>query len=64
MRQNKVKEGFLKYVVYDKKTNLGSIYHYKTQISKIIEVSTRTLDRNMPYEDENYLVFQVLGVNV
>lgn len=64
MRQNRVKEDFLKYVVYDKKTNLGSIYHYKTQISKIIEVSTRTLDRNMPYEDENYLVFQVLGVNV
>lgn len=60
----RVKDSYLKYAVYNKKTESGQIYHYKTQLAELLGVSTRTLDRRMPFEDENYLVFKIERLNL
>jgi len=54
-----VPKHYLKYVLIDKKEGVASIYHYKTQLSDVIGVSVRILDRNMPYKDDNYEVKKV-----
>lgn len=59
MSKNKVPKHYLKYVLIDKKEGKARIFHYKTQLSDVIGVSVRTLDRNMPYKDDNYEVYKV-----
>ena len=59
MSKTKVHLHYLKYVLIDKKENKTYIYHYKTQLSEIIGVSVRTLDRKMPYKDDNYEVYPI-----
>lgn len=59
MRHFKVKTDHLKYILVDKDTLKTEIYHYKTDLAKRLGVSTRTLDRNLPYETEKHLILTV-----
>ena len=59
MRQKKIKKEYVKYVVVEKDTKIASVFRFKNQVSNKIGISTRTLDRNMPYENEKYLVMRV-----
>lgn len=52
----------LKYIVIDKETNKTTIYRFKTQVSDSINVSTRTLDRGLPYENSKFIVYLVSNV--
>lgn len=60
----RVKTEHIKYVVIDKKTKKATLHRYKIKISDKIGVSVRTLDRNIPYENENYLVFAVESAEI
>lgn len=60
--KTKVEKRALKYAVLDKNTNTISIYRFKTAVSDLIGVSTRTLDRTIPYENEKYCVYLVANV--
>jgi len=65
MRQNdntKVLERGLKYAVLDKMFNTIAIYRYKTVVSNLIGVSTRTLDRTIPYKTDRYTVYLITNV--
>lgn len=64
MRQKKLKKEYLKYALLDKTTQKVEIYRYKKDVSNKMGVSTRTLDRNMPYETEKYIVFPVKEVHI
>jgi len=66
MRQNrkrevvkKVKEHHLKYVFIDKKTKTATIYHYKKELAEKVKLSTRTLDRKIPFETEDWAIYRV-----
>ena len=56
-----VKRG-LKYAVLDKESKKVSIYRFKNQVAELLNVSTRTLDRKIPYENERYIVYLVSNV--
>ena len=56
-----VKRG-LKYAVLDKEIKKVSIYRFKNQVAELLNVSTRTLDRRIPYENERYIVYLVSSV--
>jgi hypothetical protein len=58
----KVLKKALKYAVLTKETNKLTIYRFKTQVSEAINVSTRTLDRTIPYENEHFIVYLVSNV--
>jgi hypothetical protein len=60
--KTKVLKRALKYILIDKINNKASIFRFKTQIAKEINVSNRTLDRNLPYECKNYIVYSVSNV--
>ena len=61
MRQ-KVKIKALKYAVLDKENGTIDIFRFKTMVADRINVSTRTLDRRIPYENEHFAVFMVASV--
>jgi len=52
----------LNYAVLNKNSKEITIYRYKTQVADKINVSTRTLDRNMPYENDHYAVYLIANV--
>lgn len=52
----------LKYAVLNKETNKLTIFRYKNKVADYINVSTRTLDRSMPYENRQFLVVKVSNV--
>jgi hypothetical protein len=58
----KVLKRALKYIVIHKPTNKVTIFRFKTQVSDLINVSTRTLDRGLPYESIEYIVYKVSNV--
>lgn len=60
----KVKTEQLKYVVIDKTTKKAHIYRFKVDVSTKTGISTRTLDRKMPYENEIYLILRVESINI
>lgn len=62
MRHKKIKKEYLRYAVLDKTTMKVGIYHYKTQVSNLIGVSTRTLDRAIPYENDKFAVYLIANV--
>ena len=59
---NKVLIRALKYAVLNKETNKMTIYRFKTQVADAINVSTRTLDRGIPYENTSYKVYLIANV--
>jgi len=60
--KTKVEKSRLKYAILNKKTNEITIYRFKTKVADLIGVSTRTLDRTIPYENDNYCVYLVCNV--
>lgn len=60
--KNKVEKRFLKYAVLNKNTNKIDIYRFKTKVADLLNVSVRTLDRKIPYENDNYIVYLVSNV--
>lgn len=54
----------IKYVVIDKNTKNVLLFKYKIQIAEHLGVSTRTLDRKIPYETENYIVSLVTEIHI
>ena len=56
-----IKRG-LKYAVLDKESRKVSIYRFKNQVADLLNVSTRTLDRKIPYENERYIVYLISNV--
>jgi len=62
--KDKVKRTSLRYVLIDKQTNTATIHHFKTDLAQKMGISTRTLDRNLPYSSENWAVYQIKEVNV
>lgn len=58
----KVLKRGLKYAVLNKETNQIAIYRFKTQVSEVVNVSTRTLDRSLPYENSLFIVYKVSNV--
>jgi hypothetical protein len=58
----KVLKRALKYAVLDKKTNKITIYRFKTQVANLLNVSTRTLDRTIPYKNDDYEVYLIVNV--
>lgn len=58
----KVLKRTLKYAVLDKQNNKITIYRYKTQVATLLNVSTRTLDRQITYQNERYVVYLVSNV--
>lgn len=59
---SKVLKRALKYAVLNKETNKITIYRFKTQVADILNVSTRTLDRQIPYKNNNFIVYEVSNV--
>ena len=59
---NKVLIRALKYAVLNKETNKMTIYRFKTQVADAINVSTRTLDRGLPYENDKFIAYLVTNV--
>lgn len=59
---NKVLIRALNYAVLNKETNKITIYRFKTQVSEVVNVSTRTLDRGFPYENDKFIVYLVTNV--
>ena len=59
---NKVLKRALKYAVLNKETNKVVIYRFKTQVADLLNVSTRTLDRQIPYENSSFIVYEVSNV--
>jgi len=65
MRHNKRVDTFkaaIKYAVLNKTTNKVAVCRFKTQVAALIGVSTRTLDRNINYSNEQYTVYLVGSV--
>lgn len=58
----KVLKRGLKYAVLDKKTNQITIYRFKTVVADLLNISTRTLDRTIPYKNDYYEVYLVVNV--
>lgn len=58
----KVLKRGLKYAVLNKKTNKVSIYRFKTQVADLLNISTRTLDRTIPYKNDDYEVYLISNV--
>ena len=65
MRQKdntKVLKRGLKYAVLNIDTNKVAIYRFKTQVADLLNVSTRTLDRQIPYKNDKYIVYIISNV--
>ena len=65
MRQKenkKVLKRALKYAVINKQTNKVTIYRFKTQVASLLNISTRTLDRNNPYITNDFEVYFISNV--
>lgn len=60
--KTKVEKSNLKFAVLDKKTNKITIYRFKTKVADLTGVSTRTLDRTIPYENDNFAVYLIANV--
>jgi hypothetical protein len=60
--KTKVEKGALKYAVLDKRTSEITIYRFKTAVADLINVSTRTLDRTIPYENNCFAVYLIANV--
>ncbi len=58
----KVLKRALKYAVLNKNTNKITIYRYKKQVADLLNVSVRTLDRQIPYENKDYNVYLITNV--
>ncbi len=58
----KVLKRALKYAVLNKNTNKVTIYRYKKQVADLLNVSIRTLDRQIPYENKDYNVYLIANV--
>ena len=58
----KVLKRGLKYAVLVKETNTISIYRFKTDVATLLNVSTRILDRKIPYENDYFIVYLVSNV--
>ena len=65
MRQKdntKVLKRGLKYAVLNIHTNKVAIYRFKTQVADLLNVSTRTLDRQISYKNDKYIVYIISNV--
>lgn len=58
----KVLKKGIKYAVLNKTTNKITIYRFKTQVATLLNISTRTLDRQIPYENDLFIVYLVSNV--
>lgn len=58
----KVLKKGIKYAVLNKTTNKITIYRFKTQVATLLNVSIRTLDRQIPYENDLFIVYLVSNV--
>lgn len=58
----KVLKRGLKYAVLNKETNKITIYRFKIQVADLLNISTRTLDRKIPYENDKYKVYLIANV--
>lgn len=58
----KVLKRGLKYAVLNKETNKITLYRFKTQVADLLNVSTRTLDRSIPYKNDKYEVYLITNV--
>lgn len=58
----KVLKRALKYAILNKETNNITIYRFKTQVSEVVNVSTRTLLRGLPYENDKFIVYLITNV--
>jgi len=58
----KVLKRGLKYAVLSKKTNKVIIYRFKTAVADLLNISTRTLDRHIPYKNDDYEVYLIANV--
>jgi hypothetical protein len=58
----KVLKRGLKYAVLNKNTSKVTIYRFKTQVSEVINTSTRTLLRGLPYENNQFIVYLISNV--
>lgn len=52
----KVRIKNLKYFVCNKKTKTIAFYKFKTEIAELLNVSTKTLDRKIPFETEDLII--------
>lgn len=52
----------VKYSVINKHTKEVHLFRFKTDVAKHLGISVRTLDRNMPYENEKWLVLNQIFV--
>lgn len=52
----------LNYAVLNKESNKLTIYRFKTQVSEVVNVSTRTLLRGLPYENDKFIVYLITNV--
>ena len=58
----KVLKRGLKYAVLHKETSKITIYRFKTVVADLLNISTRTLDRSIPYENSDYAVYLISNV--
>ena len=61
-KTKKILPSVLKYAVVNKETSTITLYRFKTHVSELINVSSRTLDRNKTYETNKYIVYKVSNV--
>lgn len=60
----KCKKEHLKYLLFNKETNEGHIFRFKTKLAQYVGVNVRTLDRNIPYETHKYIIAPIKSVNL
>lgn len=58
----KVKKEHIKYAVLDKTTKEITLYRFKIAVANVLGVSVRTLDRQIQYETDKYIVYKVVNV--
>ena len=58
----KVLKRGLKYEKKKKNTNKITIYRFKSVVASLLNVSTRTLDRGIPFENDSYKVYLIANV--
>lgn len=49
----------LKYAVYDKVSKKTTLHQFKTSVADKVGVSFKTIQRNIPYENDFYIVSEL-----
>jgi DNA-binding GntR family transcriptional regulator len=52
----------IKYAVLNKETQEISIFAFQKDIADLFNVSRKTIYRNLPYENDKYIVYNVVSV--